>query len=136
MRRNVFIFDDTNWLQEIGTAMGTPCACSYATLSYAFHDVQKNLAEFSKFRLMLKPFIDDMFGIWIHGPGKKWEKLKKALEVFGQSKWICSELKDSVILLDLTLTINQKGTIETTTYIKPKTYTSTSQPCQHIHQAA
>jgi hypothetical protein len=26
MRRNVFSFDDTSWLQEIGNAMGTPCA--------------------------------------------------------------------------------------------------------------
>jgi hypothetical protein len=33
MRHNVFSFHDTNWLQEIGTAMGKPCACSFATLS-------------------------------------------------------------------------------------------------------
>jgi hypothetical protein len=71
MRRNVFSFDDTKWLKEIGTTMGTPCAWSYATLSYAFREVQKNLAEFSKFLLMLKHFIDDMFGIWMHGPGTK-----------------------------------------------------------------
>jgi hypothetical protein len=63
MRRNVFSFDDTNWLQEIGTAMGTPCACSYAILSYAFHEVQKILADFSEFLLVLKHFIDAMFGI-------------------------------------------------------------------------
>jgi hypothetical protein len=33
MRRSIFSFYDTDWLQEIGTAMGTLCACSYATLS-------------------------------------------------------------------------------------------------------
>jgi hypothetical protein len=42
----------------------------------------------------------------------KWEQFKKALEGFGQLKWICSELKDSVVFLNLTLMINQKGTIE------------------------
>jgi hypothetical protein len=120
MRRNVFSFDDTNWLQTIGTAMGTPCACSYATLSYAFHEIQQILTEFSNFLLILKRFIDDMFGIWIDGPGKKWEQFKKALEGFGQLKWICSSLTDSVTFLDLTITINKQGTIETTTYIKPK----------------
>jgi hypothetical protein len=71
MRRNVFNFDDTNWIQEIGTAMGTPCACSYVTLSYAFHEELKILAEFRKFLLMLIHFIDDMFGIWPrNGMGK------------------------------------------------------------------
>jgi hypothetical protein len=117
---NVFSYDDTNWIQEIGTAMGTPRACSYATLSYAFHKVQKILAGFSEFLLMLKCVIVDMFGIWIHGPGMKRENFKKALEGFGQLKWICSELKDSVVFLDHTLTINQQGTIKTTTYIKQK----------------
>jgi hypothetical protein len=49
MRRNVFSFDDTSWLQEIGTAMGTPCACSYTTLSYALHEVQNIIAAFTTF---------------------------------------------------------------------------------------
>jgi hypothetical protein len=65
MRRNVFSFDDTHRLQEIGTAMGTPCACPYATLSYALHEVQKMLAHFHEFLLMLKRFMNDMFRIWI-----------------------------------------------------------------------
>jgi hypothetical protein len=83
MRRNVFSFDDTNWLQTIGTAMGTPCACSYGTLSYAFHEIQRILAEFSNFLPILKRFVDDRFGIWIDGPGKKREQFKKTLEGFG-----------------------------------------------------
>jgi hypothetical protein len=39
---NIFSFDDTNLLQEIGTQMDTPCTCSYTTLRYAFHEVQKS----------------------------------------------------------------------------------------------
>jgi hypothetical protein len=69
---------------------------------------------------MLKRFIDNMFGIWIHGPRTKWEQSQKSLEGFGQLKWTCSKLTASVVFLDLTLMINQHGTIETTTYIKPK----------------
>jgi hypothetical protein len=63
MRRNVFSFDDTNWLQTIGTAMGTPCACSYATLSYDFHEVQHILEEFSEFLLILKRFIENVWDL-------------------------------------------------------------------------
>jgi hypothetical protein len=62
-----------------------------------------------------------MFGIWINGPGIEWEQFKKALDTFGHLKWVCSELKDSVLFLDLTLSINKHGIIEKTTYIKPNT---------------
>jgi hypothetical protein len=31
MKTNVFQFGNTWWQQKIGTAMGTPCACIYAT---------------------------------------------------------------------------------------------------------
>jgi hypothetical protein len=46
--------------------------------------------------------------------------VKKALQGFGQLESICSDLTDSVIFLDLTVSINKQGTIERTTYIKPK----------------
>jgi hypothetical protein len=120
IRCNIFIFDDTNWLQEIGTAMGTQCACSYATLSYALHEVQTILTKFTQFLLLLKRFINDIFGIWVDGPGEEWEKFKKALEGFGQLKWMCSNLEDSVVFLDLALSINKQGSIKTKTFIKPK----------------
>jgi hypothetical protein len=45
--------------------------------------------------------------------------IQKALERVGQLQWICSDLKDIVVFLDLTLSINKQGIIEKTTYIKP-----------------
>ena len=35
MTNNIIQFDDTFWLQEIGTAMGTNSACSWASIYYA-----------------------------------------------------------------------------------------------------
>ena len=34
MRNNIFSFTDSYWLQLCGTAMGTPVACAYATITY------------------------------------------------------------------------------------------------------
>jgi hypothetical protein len=102
MRRNVFRFNDTSWLQKIGTAMGTPCACSYSTLSYALHEVQNILAAFTHFLMILKRFINDMFSTWIGGEGEEWKQFKHALEGFGKLKWICSDLSNTIVFLDLT----------------------------------
>ena len=38
MTTNVFMFGDTWWLQQMGTAMGTPVACIYATLFFAYFE--------------------------------------------------------------------------------------------------
>jgi len=46
MTNNIFSFDDTYWLQLTGTAMGTPAACSYATITYGQHE---NSQIFPKF---------------------------------------------------------------------------------------
>jgi hypothetical protein len=109
MRRNVFSFDDTSWIQEIGTAMGTPWAWYYATLSYTLHEVHIILAAFTKLLMILKFFIDDMFRIYIGGEGKEWTQFKQVLEGFGKLKWLCSDLSNIIILLELTLTITNNG---------------------------
>jgi hypothetical protein len=38
MKNNVFTFGNRFWLQLNGTAMGTSCACAYATIYYSFHE--------------------------------------------------------------------------------------------------
>jgi hypothetical protein len=38
MGNNVFSFGNRFFKQANGTAMGTPCACSYATIYYSYHE--------------------------------------------------------------------------------------------------
>jgi hypothetical protein len=48
MTRNTFQFDDTFLQQCFGTAMGTPCACVYATVAYGYHEQRHVTSRLSK----------------------------------------------------------------------------------------
>jgi hypothetical protein len=46
MSNNIFSFGNTTLLQLSGTAMGTPAACSYATITYGQYKNTMILTEF------------------------------------------------------------------------------------------
>jgi hypothetical protein len=71
MNNNIFQFRDTFWLQKIGTAMGTPCACIYATIFFAWFERTKILIKYKDNLVIYKRQIDDIFGIWIDTPGEE-----------------------------------------------------------------
>ena len=48
MRNNYFKFGSTEWIQLIGTAMGTPMACIYATLYFAWKEINDILPLFKR----------------------------------------------------------------------------------------
>jgi hypothetical protein len=119
MTRNIFGFDDTYWLQIAGTAMGTSCACMYATLYYALHERQSILRQHGRRLLYFKRFIDDIIGIWIGGNTPAWTQLQTDL-AFGKLRWETTKLTTSVIFLDLEITIDANSRCLTTrTYQKP-----------------
>jgi hypothetical protein len=64
MENNIFTFAGTHWLQLSGTAMGTPAACAYATISFGQYENQYLLPTFQPHLLYYKRYIDDIFGIW------------------------------------------------------------------------
>jgi hypothetical protein len=119
MNQDVFQFDDTFWHQDTGTAMGLPCACLYVTLIYALHEFVRVLQLYRKIIAYMKRFINDMLGIWAGEDEQEWLRFKAALDGSGKLKWITSERMKEVIFLDLCITINNAGKIETKTYTKP-----------------
>ena len=65
MKNNIFTFGDTYWIQLSGTAMGTPVACIYATLYYAWKETYNILPKFKNKLYFQRRYIDDIIGIWI-----------------------------------------------------------------------
>jgi len=94
MENNIFTFAGTYWLQLSGTAMGTPAACAYATVSYGHHENTKILPAFRSQLLYYKRYIDDIFGIWLpplRDQAETWNSFKHELDNWGKLKWIVEE---------------------------------------------
>jgi hypothetical protein len=65
MQNNIFTFANTYWWQKTGTAMGTPVACAYATITFGQFENSVILSDFRCHLLFYKCFIDDIIGIWL-----------------------------------------------------------------------
>jgi hypothetical protein len=108
MRNNLFRFGDTYWLQETGTAMGTPPACMYATLYFAICELEF-CPRFQASLPFYKRYIDDCLGLWIMDEDDaldalRWKNFKDGFQ-YGKLTWEFSERAMTVNFLDLTLTI-------------------------------
>jgi hypothetical protein len=119
LTNNIFQFNNTYWLQKCGTAMGASCACSYATLYWAYIERKFKIPKWSHSLPFLRCYIDDNLGIWT-GSDKNFTDFLKDLNSYSQLKWTSSGLSSSVNFLDITITIENNGKISTKTFQKPK----------------
>ena len=120
MRFNLFQFGNANFIQLIGTAMGTSVAVVYANLYAGWHEITSILPRFQdqlKRLPYLFRFVDDLWGIWIGPTDHEWQEFKDTLSNHGLLKWDVSEPSYSVDYLDLTI-ILKNGCITTKTYQK------------------
>jgi hypothetical protein len=121
MENNIFTFAGTCWLQLAGTVMGTPVACSYATVSFGNHENAAILPSFEPHLVYYKRYIDDVFGIWANtnrNSSQAWTEFTNTLNNWGSLKWKIQELSEETIFLDLTIKI-QGSSIITSTYQNP-----------------
>ncbi|KAL7541267.1 hypothetical protein ACHAXR_010762, partial [Thalassiosira sp. AJA248-18] len=122
MNNNIFEFGPATLEQLCGTAMGTPSACMYATVYYAFHEITVLLHKYSEYLIFYKRLIDDGFGLWNdRGNPEAWTNFCNDVNNFvgGKLKWEIEERSREVNFLDITITINELNQIETRTYQKP-----------------
>jgi hypothetical protein len=118
MTENIFQLDNTFWQQTFGTSMGTSCACAYATLYWGYIERQFILPKWKDNLLYLRRFIDDKLGIWVGTP-EDFNAFIIDINTYSQLQWESSGLSKSTNFLDLTISINNDGTLYTKTYQKP-----------------
>ena len=121
MHNNVFMFGNSWWHQRIGTAMGTPCACIYATLFFSFYERTVILPKYKKHLLLYQRQIDNILGIWNPSmtTGLTFEDFVHDLNAVSKLNWETDNLCLETNFLDLTISINKNLTISTKTYQKP-----------------
>jgi len=120
MRNNIFTFSNLYWLQLLGTAMGTPAACTYATVSYSQYKNSIILPKYKSNLLYFKCCINDIFGIWLPTQSdntQTWENFKRDLNSWGSLTWVTKEPSMATNFLDLSIEINN-STILTSTFQK------------------
>ena len=85
---------------------------------FACHEIMTLIPKYSRYLLIFKRFIDDMFGIWIDdGTPNAWENFKADTNNFGILTWEFKVPSQSVDFLDLTIII-ERNRIVSTTYQK------------------
>jgi hypothetical protein len=108
MDNNIFSFADSYWLQLSGTAMGTPAACSYATLSFGQYENTVLLPTFKDNLIFYRRYIDDVFGIWLPSTTSNetvWSNFKQTLNNWGKLQWALEEPSKKTNFLDLNIEI-------------------------------
>ena len=122
MRANVFSFGSRYFHQTNGTAMGTPCACTYATIYYSYHEETSLLIPGRHNILFYRRLIDDAL-IFQRRTEDGFSQFMSDMDNFGppgkRLKW---ESEDgpgkSAHFLDLELHLLDDGSIHTRTYQK------------------
>ena len=121
MTYNVFKFGSSWWRQCHGTAMGTPCACIYAIIFFAYYEQTEILPndKFGSNILFYVRQIDDILAVWVDNTdsSSQFDTFKQRLNQVSNLTWNTENLSTSVNFLDLTLTIDN-GMISTKTFQK------------------
>jgi len=120
MENNIFTFAETFWLQLTGTAMGTPVACSYATVSFGQYENSIILPKFNSRSFYCKRYINDIFAIWLPNQdnnAQAWNDFKNTLNNWGSLKWTVEEPTIKTVFLDLNIQL-KRSSILTSTYQK------------------
>ena len=115
---NSFEFNNTFYIQTHGTAMGTRMALSYANLSLAKFEIDA-LTHAPHQPQTWWRFIDDIFMIWCHTEAELRTFITYLNNIHPTIKFTSSHSATSISFLDVKVSLNQFGMVETDLYTKP-----------------
>jgi hypothetical protein len=121
MENNIFQFGDTFWRQVLGCAMGTSTAVNYAYLYVGLLEIQRLLKHHKASLLFFKRFIDDGIGVFLpppDGSDTAWKHFFADLNDWGKLSWTCDGHGDSLVVLDLNISIAANRQLTFTTFQK------------------
>ena len=117
---NNFVFNNVNYLQKMGTAMGTRAAPSYSNIFMGkFEDQFVYKSRWYRFIRFWGRYIDDIFFIWTGTIESLKSFLKHMNSVHPTIKFTAKYSKHEVNFLDTTVRKHQNGSLSTDVYQKP-----------------
>ena len=115
---NSFEFNNTFYIQTHGTVMGTRMALSYANLFLAKFEIDA-LTHAPHQPQTWWRFIDDIFMIWCHTEAELRTFITYLNNIHPTIKFTSSHSATSISFLDVKVSLNQFGMVETDLYTKP-----------------
>ena len=117
---NNLTFNDGNFLQVEGTAMGTRAAPNFANVYMGrFEQEFVYESEWSKFLLDCVRFIDDIFLVWIGNKETPMNFIKCLNAAVPSIKFTHEISRTEVNFLDTTVRKNEEGAVSIDVYQKP-----------------
>ena len=117
LKKNNFQFNDINYLQILGTAMGTKMAPSFASLfmGQLENDFLKTCDKKPSFWLR---FLDDIFLVWDHTENDLLEFFEKLNHFHDTIKFTYCYSKKEATFLDVNIEKKENGSIQTSVHEK------------------
>jgi hypothetical protein len=97
---------------------GTSTAVNYAYLYVGLLEIRRLLPHLKDHLPFFRRFIDDGFGIWIDLPNRPnaWKNFMHCLNNWGTLKWTCDRHTNSLVFLDLEISITRYNRLHFATY--------------------
>ena len=116
---NNFVFNEKNYLQIKGCAMGTKCAPTYANIFMGQFEEKKIFPLMKNFCILYKRYIDDIFIVWT-GTKEQFEAMMEIINSCHASIKFDYEISiKEVNFLDTTVYVNKDNRLKTRLYVKP-----------------
>ena len=116
---NNFSFNDVNYLQRKGCAMGAKCSGSYADLFMGLFESRYIYPRINNKHRLYTRFKDDIFLVWTDGEASLLEFFKEINTCHPSIKFECHHSRSIVNYLDTNIHLDRFGNLKTSLFSKP-----------------